>query len=144
MIDDPNTTEQKEVYDTETEKKGINYIFIIIGIVLVFLIIVGGLFTYKMIKTKKLVGKYELVEMKTEDNEFSKDDFDSLKDLNMTATLELKDDKTGVLEIFGNVKNLTYNDKTIIIEDADSLYSFKNNRITIEDEGEKLVFEKIQ
>ena len=144
MVNDPNTTEQKEINEAEIEKKGYNYIFIIIGIVLVLIILVGGFLTYKRSNSKQLVGKYELIEMKTDDNEFSKDDFDSLKDLNMTAILELKDDKTGVLEIFGNVKNLTYDDKTITIDDSDSFYYYSDNKLTIEDKGEKLVFEKTE
>lgn len=88
-----------------------------------------------------LVGTYKLtgIERNGEDQSSS---ISILEGLGMSATMELKDDKSGNLDLFGEKSDLNYDDKNITINGAASEYEFKDGKLSLEKNGSKLIFTK--
>ena len=64
------------------------------------------------------------------------------KTLGMSITMELKADKTGVIDLMGETENLTYDDAYITVDGDKTPYTFENNRITLQEDDTKMVFQK--
>lgn len=100
----------------------------------------------KEVKEEKinLVGKYTLIEVNDGKTKYTKEDFKNLLNYDKEVTLELKEDKTGVIDIFGEKQELKYNNKTITINDEKITFTYLNDTITFEKSGTSLKFEKIK
>lgn len=96
----------------------------------------------KKFDKKKMAGKYELVEMTSGSESYTKEDLESLKAYGFTITMELKDDGTGTMTTYGEEQKLTYDKDGITIDGDKASYTFENNKITVESDGTKMVFEK--
>lgn len=126
--------------NNNSNNKGV-MIGIVIAAVIVLLVI--GYFVFgKSILLKNLVGYYELYEMSSGDQNYSHEDLESLKTLGLNVSLELREDKTGTLSLFGDTMELTYDGKNMTVDGESSPYSVKDGKISLEQDGEKLVFEK--
>lgn len=136
-------------------KKGV-IICIVIAIVIVVLAIVLSIIAVNMkstnnsnssetsIETKEsIVGDYKLVEIYTEGNNNS-DDVNALDAVGLTVKLEINEDNTAKLSMFGETVEYTYNEKEFINDDSIVSYTFENKRITLEEDDTKMVFEKIE
>lgn len=137
--------ENIETTVNEENKKNNNGL--IIGIIIaavVVLLVVGCAVFGKEFIGKNLVGYYELFEMSSGDENYSHEDLESLKSLGLEVTLELREDKTGTLNLFGESMELTYDGKNMTVDGESAPYSFKDGKITMEQDGEKLVFEKTE
>ena len=95
-------------------------------------------------KMSKLVGKYELVELKTDEESYLKKDFDKLKDYELGVTLELKDDKTAILDLFGDKQEFKFNNKYFYTEDDKIRYSYKDKKLKIYNSEETLILKKTE
>lgn len=91
-----------------------------------------------------LVGKYELIEMKSNDKSYSKEDIQSLKNIDLTVTVELKEDKTAVLDLFGSKQEFKYDNKYFYSNDDKISFTVENNKLKLIRDGEYLYFEKVQ
>lgn len=96
----------------------------------------------KKFDKKKMAGKYELVEMSSGSETYSKEDLETLKTYGFTISMELKDDGTGTMNSYGEEQALTYDKDGITIDGDKASYTFENNKITVESDGTKMVFEK--
>ncbi len=136
----------ENVQTTENIEKTKNKRGFIIGItvVAVVLIIVIGYFIFGKgsLGSKNIVGYYELYEMHSDDENYSYDDLQSLKSLGLIVTLELRDDKTGTLNLFGETMELTYDNSNMTVDGESAPYNVEDGKITMEQDGEKLVFQK--
>jgi len=119
----------------------------IIGIIIaaVIVILAVGYFVFgKAISVKNLTGYYELYEMSSGDESYSHEDLESLKSLGLNVSLELREDKTGTLSLFGETMELTYDSKNMTVDGEAAPYKVKDGKLTMEQDGEKLVFEKTE
>ena len=91
---------------------------------------------------KKMAGSYELIEMKDSDKNYSKEDIEQLKNYGLNFTIELKDDGTGSMDLFGEKSDLKYDDKGITVDDDTVSYTFEDNKLSLESDDTKMVFEK--
>jgi hypothetical protein len=70
-----------------------------------------------------------------------------MKAFGITITLEMKEDGTGYMETYGQKTEFTWDDKTIKGKDDDGTeqsmnYTYSDGKLTLEQEGEKMVFTK--
>lgn len=135
-------SEEKAIANTKT-KKGF-----IIGIVIAVVVVLflAGYFAFNkgIIGNRKLVGYYEIYEMTSEDQNYSNEELKSLKSLGFKVTLELNEDKKGTLSLFGDTMDLTYDNKNITVDGESTPYTLKDNKLSMEQDGIKLVFEKTE
>lgn len=121
---------------------------LIIGIVIaaVVVIIAVGYFAFSkgILGIKNIVGYYELYEMSSGDESYSHEDLESLKSLGLNVTLELREDKTGTLSLFGEEMELTYDSKNMTVDGESTPYKVEDGKLSMEQDGEKLVFEKAE
>ena len=149
---DINTTQYKEEKNNKKSQKGL-----IIGVIIAIIIItlaVGGYFAYNNglfnklesiigITVKIPTGKYELIEMSSGETIYSQEELNALKSFGLSITLEVRDDKTGTLDMSGDKQEFTYDNKNISINNQSTQYIIDDNKITFEQDGDKLVFQKI-
>lgn len=112
----------------------------------VIAVIKSGLIGEKLLgqnKIKELVGNYDLIEMTEGEEVTTKEDIDLLKKFGLIVSLELREDGTGTLDLFGDTEELNFDDKNITADDEEVPYTFEENKLTMEKEDTKLVFEKI-
>ena len=95
-------------------------------------------------KMSKLVGKYELIDLKTDEKSYLKKDFEKLKEHELGVTLELKDDKTAILDLFGDKQEFKFNNKYFYTEDDKIRYSFKEKKLKVYNSEETLIFRKTE
>lgn len=93
----------------------------------------------------KLVGNYELSKAEGVGINLTGEQIDALKAIGMTATLEIKDNNTAVMDLFGEKLNFTYNLTKMIFtcEGKDEKFTFDGKKIAFNNEGRSLEFTKI-
>ena len=133
----PKTTKAPKKVEKKTSKKF--FIGIIIAAVIAVLAATGFFVYTKFFATPNISGTYELTGMES-DGEDQSDSITVLKGLGLKATLELKEDKTGKLDLFGDDSDLTYDKDKINIDGNAASYSYKDGTLTIEENGTKLIF----
>ena len=121
---------------------------LIIGIIIavcVLVLLVGSFFVINkfFMKDKKLEGYYEVYEMNSRGDDYSNDELENLKSLGLQITLELREDKTGTLKIFGDTIEVTYDDNRIKINDEDNPIKMDKDKIIFEYNGDKITFQKV-
>ena len=91
---------------------------------------------------KQMVGTYKLIEMSTDGRDQS-EDVNTLDNLGLTVKLEINEDRTAKLSMFGDSTELTYDEKEFKDKDSSIPYVYQDGKIQLEQENEKMVFEKI-
>ena len=136
-------------------KKGLIICCIVAAVVVIAAII--ALIVINPFKKASMVGKYDLTGM-TSNGEDQSEALSALKAFGINAELEVYDDKSGAINIFGQDSKFTYDNNKFYfensiseddedVEEDDSInreaeYSFKDNKITIKAEDEEMVFTK--
>lgn len=108
---------------------------------LFLLVIICTIFIFTGCDKSTMTGNYKIVEVVENDTTIKGNE---LKDKKIDYTLKVKSDKTAILNINESMK-LKYDDKYFYsINDKNDkiLYSYENNRITLNVDELKLVFEK--
>ncbi len=92
-------------------------------------------------KNNSMIGSYQLIEMTKEEEIYTKK---MINQLGLKIELIIKDDNNAILDFSGEERNLTYDDKEFIDIDEEQKipYIKENNKITIQMDNEKMVFEK--
>ena len=137
----------KETPKTKTEtnsKKGI-VICSVIAAVLVIAIVVAlvVLVNNGVIGGKKIAGKYELIGMRDGEQEYTQEDISMLKTFGVTVSLQLKEDNTGTIDIYGQTMELTYDKENMTYNGVAVPYTVDKDTITLEDEESRMVFQKV-
>ena len=95
--------------------------------------------------SNSIVGKYKIVEMINNGQNMEKE-IEEMEKLGYTVTLELAEDKTGNMNIYGEIMQITYDEKNVYSDGEKQAYTVSSNGdITLEDSSinTKMVFSKI-
>lgn len=92
------------------------------------------------------VGTYELTAASAEEDGSAAEQFEMMKESGLIATLDLKDDGTGLLNMFGTNISVTWDKdaKTIKVYDQDMEYTIAGDTFTFTWDGTKLEFTKTE
>ena len=130
----------KEMILTKLNK---NKVYILIGMA----VLVMGLAVVLMNQRPNLAGKYELASVIDPEGETMQDDLSVLGDNDLSITMELKNDGSGVFNLFGQELPLTWTNKEIVMNGETIPIKYKDHLLEIKDpEGgnSTLVFEMIK
>ena len=94
------------------------------------------------IKNEETGERYEITAMISEGKETPAEDLALLKSKGLTCTIVLYPDGTGVLNLFGEETDLTWDEKTISTDKKTMPYSRKDDRLTLTDGNSSLTFLK--
>lgn len=86
-----------------------------------------------------IAGVYKVTSM-TEDGE---DYTELLSAMGMTIYLDLEDDGTGTINMYGETMDVEWDDDEITIDGESQEYDYSKGTITMEEDGTSLVFEKL-
>lgn len=94
--------------------------------------------------TKNVQGMYELVEIVSDTHAMTTEELDKLKEDNLVVTLELKEDGSGTMNVFGDNQNISYNAEEEYIEFGGERlkYTYDGVKFVIAQADESLVFLK--
>ena len=98
------------------------------------------------LKKEDVVGTYELVSMSTDDNSVNTQTIEGLRQLGFVSTLEMKEDGTAEMNVYGKKMTLTYDlNKMVFKADGDMVpFTFEDGRITFTQDGNSMTFQKIE
>ena len=93
---------------------------------------------------KDIVGVYEIVSVEGDGNTLSAEDIEQMKDMDLTMTLDVREDATGVLDVFGEKTEITYDlgDKTMEIDGQKVPFTYKDKQLEIKQDGSVMIFKK--
>ena len=111
-------------------------IIAIIAIALTLILVLGN-------KNHNIAGTYDLVGMKSEGEEVSKDDIDLMKQYGLNVYLQVQEDNTGVLNMFGERLPFKYDKENFIINNEICSYSISKEKLTLKMDTEELIFQKV-
>lgn len=113
-------------------------------------VIISFLFIFTLVScgaadNSKIVGTYQLTKAQGVGINLTSEQIDSLRAIGMTATLEMNDDNTAVMDIFGEELHFTYDiGKMIFIyEGKKEKFTFDGEVIAFNNEGRELEFTKV-
>lgn len=131
---------------TTTKKKSIlgPIIGAIVAAITIIGIVIGVALLVDNINKGHRAGKYELISLYINDQE--ENSVDLLKALGLSASLELREDGTCTVDIFGQSRECTYNDTAfhMIDSDTDTPYTYADKEITFEDGGNSMTFSRVE
>ena len=93
-------------------------------------------------KKEDISGQYEITAMITEGEETPSEDLELLKSRGLNCTIPLKSDGTGVLNLFGEETEMTWNEKTITAAGKERPYTWKNRQLILTDGNSSLTFRR--
>jgi hypothetical protein len=93
---------------------------------------------------EKIVGTYDLVSSRGGGMDISEQQMEIFRASGLSATLEVRDDNTAEMDIYGNKVEMTYNlSKMIfIVNGKNTKFTFDGSKITIVSNGTTMVFLK--
>lgn len=109
----------------------------IVAVILVLLLTLGN-------KNKSIIGTYDLVGMVSEGEEISKDDIELMKQYGLYVYMQIEDETSGVLTMFGEKIPFKYDSDNIIINNELCPYTYKKEKLTLKKDTEELIFEKVE
>lgn len=140
----------KEVKKTEAvkaeapKKKGKGGV--IVGAIIALIVIVGAaalaMWICLQMSITRLVGNYNLTGLYANGEDQSANLQFMESTFGATATMELRDDGTGTMELFGEPVNFTYDKDKLVINDQENPFTYKDGAITFESDGTTLTFTK--
>ena len=92
------------------------------------------------VKTEKTEERYEIIAMISEGKESTAEDLALLKSKGLNCTIVLRPDGTGVLDLFGEKTNLTWDEKNISAGTKTMPYTRKDDQLTLTDGNSSLTF----
>ena len=117
-----------------------------ISCILITFLFVLTLVSCGSVNKSKIVGTYELSKAEGVGISLTQEQIDSMKAIGLTATLEIKDDNTAVMDIFGEKLDFTYDLRKMVFtyEGKDEKFTFDGEKIAFNNEGRALEFTKIK
>ena len=115
-----------------------------IAAVLTLCLLVFALASCGSADNSKIIGTYDLVSASGNRINVTQDQIDTLKAIGMTATLEVNDDGTAVMNLFDKKYDMTYDISKMIfvIDGKNAKFKCDGTTLTLSDSDAKLVFEK--
>lgn len=130
--------------------KGVKKLLIVLFLVTSIFIVTGCKKNNNTVKNSNetkginIAGKYELTSIDSSEEKYTSEDIENIKELGYEVSLELKTDKRGVLNIFGEVQNVTYDAKYIYTDDDKIPFTFKKNVLKMMSDKNTLIFKKAE
>lgn len=92
----------------------------------------------------KIVGVYDLVSARGGGMDISDEKMEEFKAMGLSATLEVREDNTAGMDIYGSKVEMTYNLSKMIftVDGKNTKFTFDGSRITIVTNGTTMVFVK--
>ena len=97
-------------------------------------------------KAPDLSGDWQLLRIDSEENPVSEEEMDLVRSFGMDILLHLNEDGTGVLDLFSEISELTYDTKEmkVMIGGSPAEMSYKDELLTIIDNNVSLVFTRVK
>ena len=130
----------------EKKKKRIPVIFIVVLVIMAAMLMIcscrkaDSFRDGAEIKTEKTEERYEIIAMISEGKETTAEDLALLKSKGLSCTIVLRADGTGVLDLFGEETNLTWDEKNISTGTKTMPYTRKDDQLTLTDGNSSLTF----
>ena len=86
------------------------------------------------------VGTYNISALVEDGEETTAEELEILKEMGLDISLELKEDKTGTIQLFGEEIEITWDNDYINLEGESIPYTFDGTDLVIEQEDSKMVF----
>lgn len=119
---------------------------LIIGLVVGVIAVVAIVFVVVLAlgnKEKSIIGTYDLVGMVSEGEEISKEDIELMKQYGLYVYMQIDDETSGVLNMFGERLPFKYDSDNIVINNELCPYTYKNEKLTLKKDTEELIFHKV-
>ena len=96
------------------------------------------------VKKSDFVGSYELSKAEGVGISLTQEQIDAMKAIGLSATLDIKEDNTAIMNVFGEEIHFTYDLRKMIFtcEGKDEKFTFDGKTIAFNNEGRKLEFTK--
>lgn len=91
-----------------------------------------------------IAGQYEITAMITDGDATPAEDLELMKSKGLNCTITLNEDGTGVLDLFGDLKDLTWNDSTISTAENSYAYTCEDGQLTITSGNSSLTFKRAE
>ncbi|MBR3362108.1 MAG: hypothetical protein IKG39_12280 [Lachnospiraceae bacterium] len=130
----------------EKKKKRIPVLFIVVLVIMAAMLVVCSCRKADSskgsaeLKTEKTEERYEIIAMISEGKESTAEDLALLKSKGLSCTIVLRPDGTGVLDLFGEKTNLTWDEKNISAGTKIMPYTRKDDQLTLTDGNSSLTF----
>ena len=120
-------------------KKSIQSVCLLTSLFLLF-----ALVSCSAVRKSDLVGTYDLVSITGGGMNLTEEQVDAMEAIGMTSTLEIREDDTAIMDIYGTQTRYGYQiSKMIFTADGkNTKFRFDGSRITIEAGSATIVFEK--
>lgn len=89
-----------------------------------------------------ITGQYEIAAMITEGEETPAEDLALLKGKGLNCTITLESDGTGLLDLFGEETEITWDEGAVSTGDKKMPYTFRDGQLTLEDGNSSLTFSR--
>ncbi|MGI6664035.1 MAG: lipocalin family protein [Christensenellaceae bacterium] len=125
------------------QRKKFGKVILIVCIAVMFLAFVGC----SKATGEDFTGTWELVAMEEDGETISGADLDLMQELGLSASIVLEDGGKATLALFDEAMEGSWKEKnasscTLTFEEETITATLKNGKLTLEDEGAKLIFEK--
>ena len=116
----------------------------IIGVVVACLF-VFSLVSCSALKKSEIVGTYELINLDAGGITYNEEQLDEIRSYGKNATLEIRDDDTATLDLFGVKSEMTYKASTgiFVLKGENVKGTYKNGIFTLKDNLGTMEFRKI-
>ena len=116
----------------------------IIGVVVACLF-VFSLVSCSALKKSEIVGTYELINLDAGGITYNEEQLDEIRSYGKNATLEIRDDDTATLDLFGVKSEMTYKASTgiFVLKGENVKGTYKNGIFTLKDNSGTMEFRKI-
>ena len=88
------------------------------------------------------VGTYTLSSMEEGGEEVPQDDLNMLAEMGLKVTMEVKEDGTGAIDLFGEMLEFTWDDNYITVDDQQQSYEFDGTNFSMTNDDIKMTFTK--
>ena len=89
---------------------------------------------------KSPVGYYKLTGMSENGEPVSEEDLAALDVLGLAVALEIREGGGGILTLFGEESEITWDENNITIEGTETPYTFDGKTLSMEEDGMALIF----
>ena len=105
--------------------------------VMIACLLVFSLVSCAGLKKSEIVGTYELISFAAGSTSYTEEQLSTLKAAGKTATLEIREDNTATMDLFGMTNEMTYN------KGQNVKATFKDGILTLKDNSGTMEFRKI-
>lgn len=113
-------------------------------LMLLLLAVILGIHSASKATASNIAGSYVLESVEGSGGGITSGDVDEMKKLGLEITLEVHDNGTAIMDVFGQTTNISYdiNKMTMNIDGQKASFKYKRRKLTIKQNGSEMVFRK--